>query len=128
MDQAITFTISDLWNVILAICGGISIIAGAITVVVKVIQKAKKPNKEQDARIKRCEERLDAHERRLEDGCKRFDEERKRTEALEQNLKETTQMIIISLQALMAHAIDGNEIDKLKEAKRDLDEFLVHKV
>ena len=37
-------------------------------------------------------------------------------------------MIVKSLQALMAHEIDGNNIEELKQAKKDIDNYLLEKV
>ena len=43
-------------------------------------------------------------------------------------MKETNRVIIESLQALTAHAIDGNNSQELKEAKKRLDDYLIKKV
>ena len=139
MDQVITFTLSDLWNVVLAICAMIAALSGAVTVIVKIIQKFRSPGKRLSAEIeeikkqmnektKSVEKRLDKVEERLDDGTKQFAEDDRRATELEQELRDTTKMIVKSLQALMAHEIDGNNTEELKQAKKDIDNYLLEKV
>ena len=50
-----------------------------------------------------------------------------RVNNLEEAMRKSNKVIIESLQALTAHAIDGNNIDELKSAKRALEQYLIEK-
>ena len=128
MDQPMTFTPHDVVNIILAVCGAIITISGAIAVIVKAVDKAKEPNKKQDERIEALEEGVKKINERLEAGDARFEADTKRMLALEGDMRETNKVIIEGLQALTAHAIDGNNSQELKDAKKRLDDYLINKV
>ena len=40
----------------------------------------------------------------------------------------TNKIIVESLQALTAHAIDGNNIEQLKNAEKNLNDYLINKI
>ena len=128
MDQPIMFTLQDVVTFFLAACGALITITTASAALMKIISNIKKPNKDQDEKIKTLEEDVKQIKERLEQGNKRFDSDTAYIKSLEGDMHESTKMIIISLQALMAHAIDGNNIDKLREAKGDLDKYLINKI
>lgn len=135
MDQVITFTLEEVWHLILAICGGITAISAAVAVIVKLVQKARHPNKRQNERLNALEEEnkkrqkeIEDIKERLEQGTKQFEEEDQRTRELEEDIKATIRMIIEGLQALTAHAIDGANIDELRKAKKNLDSFLLKQI
>jgi len=128
MNEPIGLTPADVWQLILVICGAIITVSGAISVIINLANKAKEPNKMQDQRIKALEEKVDEITGRLKEGDKHFDSDSERMDALERSMKETNQVIIESLQALTAHAIDGNNTQELREAKKRLDDYLIKKV
>jgi ABC-type multidrug transport system fused ATPase/permease subunit len=128
MNEPIGLTPADVWQLILVICGAIITVSGAISVIINLANRAKKPNKLQDQRISALEEKVNNITDRLEKGDRHFDSDQERMDALEQSMKETNQVIIESLQALTAHAIDGNNTQELKEAKKRLDDYLIKKV
>ena len=130
---------TDLWHVILAIAGGMITLSGAGAVIASIVQKAKSPNKKQDERldalegdVKKTNERLEEEIRkinsRLELGNKRFESDATKVCSLEESMKESNKVIIESLQALTAHAIDGNNIDKLKASEESLNDYLMSKI
>ena len=139
MDQVITFTLSDLWNVVLAICAMIAALSGAVTVIVKIIQKFRSPGKRLSAEVEEIKKQMDQKtdgfrqriekiEQRLDEGTEQFKKEEQRATDIEEEVRDTTKMIVKSLQALMAHEIDGNNIEELKQAKKDIDNYLLEKV
>jgi len=128
MNEPIGLTPAEVWQLILVICGAIITVSGAISVIINLANKAKEPNKMQDQRIKALEEKVDEITGRLKEGDKHFDSDNERMDALERSMKETNQVIIESLQALTAHAIDGNNTQELREAKKRLDDYLIKKV
>ena len=125
MDRIITTTPQDIVNTILAICGAIITISAAFTVIYKVIMKAKEPDKKQDERISVLEDHVVKIEARLELGNKRFAADAERADAMEIGMRESIKVIIETLQALTTHAIDGNNIQELKEARKQLTDYLL---
>ncbi len=119
---------SDLWQVILAISGGIITLSGAGAVVAGAIHKAKTPNQKQNERLDALEEHVKEIDERLVLGNKRFESDAEKTCKLEESMKTSNKIIIESLQALTAHAIDGNNIDKLKRAEETLNDYLIGKI
>ncbi len=128
MNEPIGLTPAEVWQLILVICGAIITVSGAISVIINLANKAKEPNKMQDQRISALEEKVSDITDRLEKGDRHFDSDQERMDALERAMKETNRVIIESLQALTAHAIDGNNSQELKEAKKRLDDYLIKKV
>lgn len=139
MDQVITFTLSDLWNFVLALCAMIAALSGAVTIIVKIVQKVKSPGRKLSAEVEEIKKqmdqktdglnnRLDKVEKRLDEGSEQFKKEEQRATDIEEEVRDTTKMIVKSLQALMAHEIDGNNIEELKQAKKDIDNYLLEKV
>lgn len=128
MNEPIGLTPAEVWQLILVICGAIITVSGAISVIINLANKAKEPNKMQDQRIAALEEKVSGITDRLEKGDRHFDSDQERMDALERSMKETNRVIIESLQALTAHAIDGNNSQELKEAKKRLDDYLIKKV
>lgn len=93
--------------VLLALCGSISVIGGAI----KLIRDWKKESKItiHDTILKDHEQRL----RKVEDKTKEQDG--------------FTKVLCNSVLALVSHEINGNSIDKLESAQKELQDFLIEK-
>ena len=100
----------------------------AVAVVAKLVQKWKAPNVKQNEEIAEIKNRLSKVETRLEEGDKMFKDDKKQTEELEEDLKTVNRMIIESLQALMANALDGNNKDALCKSKKQIDDYLISRV
>ena len=128
MEQTITFTLGDLYGFILGVCGLITAVAAAVAIVAKLIQKWRSPNKKQNEKLEEHERRLEKVEARLDEGNRQFEADNKRASELEEDLRATTRMIIEALQALMAHALDGNNTDELSVVKKQIDNFLIKKI
>lgn len=97
-------------------------------VIINVANKAKAPNKKQDERIDKLEADVKQINKRLDDGSKHMNQDDEQIRQIEANMSATNKIIIESLQALTSHAIDGNNIQELRDAKRNLDEYLINKV
>ena len=109
---AITFTLSDvLW-----ICGAVCTIAAAVAVFYKAVAKAQEPEHIQN-------QRLDALEKKVDKFAEFFDRDNKRLNSLDEGNRVTQQALL----ALMSHAINGNDIDRLSRARDDLESYLVSK-
>ena len=116
MDTVISFTPGQLFAGILAVCAGISCIAAAIGWVVKGIQAAKAP-------AKKVEDRLTALEKKADEHQKFFANDKDRLDAIEEGSRVTQKAIL----ALLSHGIDGNDIDAMKIAKKELQEYLIER-
>lgn len=81
-----------------------------------IVTKMKSPNVRQDERITSLETRTDQIEKHL-------DNDNKRLQEIEKGNRITQQSIL----ALMRHAIDGNNIDQLREAESNMQEYLIQK-
>lgn len=124
MEQPVMMTPHYLINVILASCAAIITISGAIAVIAGLVDMAKSPNKKQDERLNALGEDVKKINARLLEGSRKFDSDAERMEGIEASMRATNKVIIESLQALTAHAIDGNNTQELKEAKHSLDLYL----
>lgn len=100
---------------IIAICGLITGVGAVVTLIIKAVIAAKRPNRVQD-------ERLDAIETKLEKHDEIFLRDLKRFEKLEDGNRITQRAIL----ALLAHGIDGNEIEGMKKAKEELQNYLIN--
>ena len=128
MDEVIQFTTRDVFNLVLAISGAIVSVSAAVTVMAKVFEKIKAPDKKQNERIAALEGAVIKINSRLDDGSKHFEADSKRIDDLEESMKATNRIIIESLQALTAHAIDGNNTQELKDVKKSLNNYLINMV
>ena len=81
-----------------------------------IVTKVKSPNVRQDERITSLETRTDQIEKHL-------DNDNNRLQEIEKGNRITQQSIL----ALMRHAIDGNNIDQLREAESNMQEYLIQK-
>jgi len=116
MNQSITFTPQQVFEVILWVCGAIVSVSAAITIIVKVIQKLKAPEKSQN-------ERISSLEKKMERVDQLFDNDNQRLKALEEGTIITQQAIL----ALLSHAINGNDVNSLRDAKNDLEKYLTRR-
>jgi hypothetical protein len=94
----------------------IVLVASVVTLAVTVAKTAQKPNKTQDERLDALEAWKVEVENRLETGSRHF-------ESIDQGNRVTQEALL----ALMSHAINGNDVEKLKEAKAKLESYLIEK-
>lgn len=116
MNEPITFTPHQIIEMVLWICGTIVTLSAAITIIIKVVQKMKAPEKTQNERIEKLE-------KQMEKVNQLFDNDNKRLKTLEEGNRVTQQAIL----ALLSHAINGNDVDSLRDAKTNLENYLIGK-
>ena len=121
------FTFHDLWTMFLTLCAAICTSSAAVVIVVKVIEHFKQPNKDQDRRIEELEESIRQINERLEQINEQFKKDAERMDKSELAFKNASIVMIESLQALTAHAIDGNNTEELRASKKKLDSYLLNK-
>lgn len=84
----------------------------------------KEPTKLLEARIGNCETLLNVElKQRLMTYDEHFDRDLRRIEVLEEGNKITQRALL----ALMSHAIDGNDVEALRKARNDLNEYLINR-
>lgn len=90
--------------------------SSVITLSITVGKATQKPNRKQDDRLDALEEWRDAVNIRLARGTEHF-----------QEIDEGNRVTLESLLALMSHAINGNDTEKLKESRDALEKYLTHR-
>lgn len=123
MDNLITFTPSELVAVILSVCAAIVTISAAIGVIAKALDKARAPEKEQNERLDAHEKRLNALDEIIVKFREYFDNDDRRFKEIEKSNKITQSALL----ALLKHSINGNDTESLKEARKNLEEYLIEK-
>ena len=111
-----TFTPNDVVTILLACSAGIVTISGALTALGGWINKAKAPEVKQDERLTKLEKRVD----KLEESTTSDGERLKQIE-------ESNRITQRGMLALLKHSINGEDIDTLKRAEKDLEEYLITK-
>lgn len=92
------------------------LVASVITLFITVGKAANKPNQTQNQRLDALEEWRERVDARLDSGNDHFDQ-------IDHGNRITQEAIL----ALMQHAINGNDIEKLKRAKEKLENYLIEK-
>ena len=123
MDNVISFTPAQLLSLILGVCGAIITISAAIGIITKVIEKAKTPEREQDERIQALEEIVKQYGETLETFRTYFANDDRRFKAIEKSNKVTQSALL----ALMKHALNDGDKSTLKDAEKQLEEYLIDK-
>ena len=123
MDNVITFTPAQLIAVILSVCAAIVTISAAIGVIAKALDKARAPEKEQNERLDAHEKRLNALDDIIVKFRESFDNDARRFKEIEKSNKITQSALL----ALLKHSINGNDTESLKEARKNLEEYLIEK-
>lgn len=103
-------------DILLYVCAAISTVGAAITVIYNTASKAKRPWDSLMSRMMAVEAKLAEHDRH-------FASDLERIRAMEAENAE----VLKALFALLSHAADGNSIQRCKDAKVDLQEFLSKK-
>lgn len=123
MSNTISFTTAELVSMILGVCAAIVTISAAIGVIAKAIDKAKQPEAKQNARLEAIEKRLDDIDKTLTKHGEFLTNDDNRFKAIEKSNKITQ----ASLLALLKHALNGNDINSLRDAEKNLEEYLLEK-
>lgn len=106
-------SVKDVCSIILACCGGIITIGGAGAVITGWLSKIKTPERRQDDAIKGLECRVEKLEKSQADAENRM-----------KKIEELLNALVGGQFALINHAINGNNIDQLKEAQNEMQKFI----
>lgn len=114
MDTQITVTPLQILVGFVALCGGFATIAGALAWAVKCYKALRAPEENQNQKIKELEDEIRRHRDFLANDKLRLD-------AMEDGFRASMRAQL----ALLSHSIDGNEVEALKESKKELQDFLI---
>ena len=123
MENTILFTLEDFITLILAVATGIITIGGAFSVVANWISKARRPEVRQNERISTLEIRVDKHDETLNKYEEYFKKDNERLRKIEESNRITQR----SMLALLKHSINGEDLESLRKAEKDLEEYLINK-
>ena len=123
MDNVITFTPAELITLITFLCGAVVSIGAAVAIFVKIYDKIKAPEKAQDKRLELIELKLESHDKILEKYQEFFTNDDNRFKSIERSNKVTQNALL----ALLKHALNGNDVDALREAEKGLEAYLIEK-
>ena len=105
----------NLWTIILAAASAIVLLSNAIEKIVKAIKAAKAPEQRQNDEIEDIKARLDKVEREIS-----------REEKQLKDARECNHVITKGVLALLDHGINGNNIDQMKDARHDVEAYLIN--
>ena len=116
MDTVIMFTPAQLLQGVLACCGVITAVAAAAAIIFSLIKKAKAPNEQQNKRLEELEKKVKDHDEFFGNDDKRL-----------KNIEAGNRITQKALLALLSHGIDGNDIDSMRQAKEELQHYLIER-
>ena len=105
------------WSALIAICAAVITLSGAVGAIVKFITFLRRPEVKQDKNISDLTDRMSEAESKLSRNKERIND-------LETGMKYTLE----SLLALLSHALDGNDVDSMRKAKKHLNDYLIGKI
>jgi len=101
---------SDVFSTVVVVSAGILTIANLVDRIVQTVKLAKKPTDDLEKRVSDLERKiLENYDKRITD--------------IEKGNKVTQKAIL----ELLKHSIDGNNVDGLKKAEKDLSDYLIDK-
>lgn len=100
---------------ILALAGAVTTIGGAVEKIAKAVRVAKAPEQAQNDEISEIKDRLVKLESK-----QRIDESQ-----IEAS-KECNRVLTKGMLALLEHGINGNNIDQMRDAKNDVEAYLIN--
>ena len=101
---------------VLALAGAVNTVGSAAEKIGKAIRAAKAPNEEQNERISALEDWRTEVDRKLDNDKKRLD--------TNDSGNRVTQLALL---ALLDHSLDGNNIEQMKTAKKELQQHLINR-
>lgn len=123
MNTNMTFTPRDIITIILAVSTGIVTLSSGLTVIINWINKARQPEFKQNERITVLERKIEMHDKILEKYEKFLKNDDERLRQIEESNRITQRGML----ALLKHSISGEDVESLRKAEKDLEEYLITK-
>lgn len=105
----VTFTVAQIIALVLAVAGGVTCLSSAAKAIYEWIKIVKRPMDDVEDRVENVERLVEKHDDELKE------------------LKDSNRIAQKALLALLSHGIDGNDVAMMKDAKRELQSFLIDK-
>lgn len=105
---------SDIWAIVLAAASAIVLLSNAVEKIAQAVKVAKAPETAQNKKISELEARLDKVEKEI-----LLDEKHLK------DVRECNHVITKGVLALLDHGINGNNIDQMKDARHDVETYLI---
>lgn len=106
---------TDIWPTILAIASAIVLLSNCAEKIGNAIKAAKAPEQKQNDEIDEIKIRLDKIEAKLDKDKKEID-----------GVTTCTHVLTKGMLALLEHGINGNNIDQMRDAKKDVEAYLIN--
>lgn len=106
------FTIADVVN----ICSAFTVVAGVAAIFINIYKAAKKPENDLAVRVDKLEKKTESYGTYFNNDYKEIGD-----------LKEGNRITQRAMLALLKHAKNGNDIDSIDKAEKDLEEYLINK-
>ena len=123
MDNVISFTPAELVGFITAIGGAIVTIGAVATIIFKLFNRIKAPEEKQNQRIQALEDKQEELTNIIETFRTYFANDDRRFKAIEKSNKITQGALL----ALLKHALNDGDKSTLKDAEKQLEEYLIDK-
>ena len=108
-------TLGGVITLVLALAGAVSTIGSAVEKITKATKAVRAPEQRQNDEIAEIKERLDKLESR-----------QKKDESQIEVSKECNRVLTKGMLALLEHGINGNNIDQMRDAKNDVEAYLIN--
>lgn len=108
--------IEVLWKALQIFCTAVMTVGGAGAIVIGIIRWMRKPDTERDDKLKRHDELLDNDNKRL-----------KALEERQTEMEKSQRLLLKGMEALMRHAIDGNNKEQLQKESDNLHDYIFNK-
>lgn len=118
-DVGVLFTLGQL----LWVCGAILTISAVVAILVKVYKWLRTPENTQNEEIRNLQE----HQKEQDSRMDKFEEYFKKDKDAIDNIEAGNKVVQQSILVLMNHAINGNDIDNLKEGRDRLEKYLIER-
>lgn len=105
-----------VFGALLAVATVVNTLGSAIEKIVKAVKVAKAPNTAQDSRLDELEKWRCEVDRRLLAGNTHFDV-----------IDEGNRITQRALLALLSHGIDGNNVDQMEKAQKEITDYLINR-
>lgn len=108
--------VTEMWAIVAGCLSALILISNAVEKIFAAVKAAKAPNDRQDKVIAELQDWRREVDRKLREVDKTHGEQ-----------AETNRIVIQGMIALLGHGVDGNNIDEMKKARRDLQSHLLAK-
>lgn len=115
---------SEWMQYTLVICGGIITILTLWNMVEQRIKSTKQPTNNLEERVSLIEKKLEFEiKATFVEYDARFGRDKQKIESIEEGNRVTQQALL----ALLNHAIDGNNVDEMNDARKELNKYFIRK-